>query len=221
VSPIPVAVSWSGGQSAALALDRVLRDDRYRVEALLCVVDAYRDRVLTNDVPRALAEEQAQALDLPMELAPLPGQADERVSMLMMHQVLRRLRAERGVKGVVYGDIFQAEARAFRESHLAAAGFEAVFPLWHESTRQLAHEFCERGYGGVVVRVDHEQLDDHFCGRRLNRHFFRELPGGVDPCGENGEFHSFVTAAPHFAFDLHVAPQPPVRQGRFVTCDLR
>jgi len=221
VSPIPVAVSWSGGKDAALALSRVLNDDRYHVAALLCAVDMYRDRVLTHDVHRALIEEQAHSLGLPVEFAPLPAQPDERLTMLTVHQVLRHLRAQCGVGGIVYGDIFQEEARSFRAAHLEAAGFEAIFPLWHGSTRQLANEFCESNCSGFVVCADYDKLGERFCGRRLDRQFFRELPGGVDPCGENGEFHTFVTSGPIFDFEIHVSPQPAVRHGRFVYCDLR
>jgi len=122
---------------------------------------------------------------------------------------------------VVYGDIFLEEVRAYREAQLQAAGLSGLFPLWHRSTRQLANEFCARGYSAIVVCVDREQLEERFCGRRLEHHFFRELPGGVDPCGENGEFHSFVTSAPAFQHEIHVAAQPCVRRGRFVYCDLR
>jgi uncharacterized protein (TIGR00290 family) len=218
---IPVAVSWSGGKDSALALQRVLDDEEYEVKALLSTVDMYRDRLQTHDVHRALIEEQARALELPLHIASMPGWPDNRTYEQAMGEALQKLKTEYSLRQIVFGDIFLEDVRAFRETQVEASGLEAAFPLWHQSTLGLANEFCERGFDGIVVCVDHERLDDRFCGRRMDRHFFRELPGGVDHCGENGEFHSFVTAAPSFAGEINVSPQPARREGNFVYCDLR
>jgi uncharacterized protein (TIGR00290 family) len=202
----PVLFSWSGGKDSALALYEVLHCRRYEVVALLTTVAGQYGRVSHHGVREELLDLQAAALELPLDKLYLPvmdgspctnDQFEE-----LMGNCLTRYRDE-GVRKVVHGDLFLADLRAYRERNLARLGMEGVFPIWHRDTTELVHDFSRLGFKAVVCCVDN-RLDGRFVGRELGPELISEFPPGIDPCGENGEYHSFVYDGPIFREPLEI-----------------
>ena len=220
--PRDVIVAWSGGKDSALALREVRGDARYRVAALLTTVTAQYDRISIHGVRRTLLRRQAQSLGLPLEEVLIsPGASNDEYET-NMGTALAALRTRiPGLDAVVFGDLFLADIRAYRERTLARIGMHGLFPLWLRDTRALAHDFVRLGYRGVLVCVDSAQLPGAFAGREFDAGLLSDLPSGVDPCGENGEFHTFVYAGPGLHEPVNHERGPlVVRDGRFVYCDL-
>jgi len=216
---VKVIVAWSGGKDSAIALERVLKNDRLQVVGLLTTVSLPYDRVTMHGVRRTLIALQAERVGLPLHTIRLPPSPSNEVYDRLMGSALQGLKGQ-GVAGVVFGDIFLEDVRAYREQQLAERGMEALFPLWGEASEKLVAHFLAQGYRAVVTCVDTQVLPAEFCGRWLDETFFASLPEGVDRCGENGEFHTFVTAAPFFAQPIQVQVGERVQHDRFVYCDL-
>jgi len=218
----PVLVAWSGGKDSALALREIRSDARYRVAALLTTVTAEYDRISMHGVRRTLLRRQAESLALPLEEVMIsPGASNEEyeASMGVALAALRTRNA--GLDSVVFGDLFLADIRAYRERMLARIGMRGLFPLWLRDTRALAHEFVRLGYRAVLVCVDSAQLAGGFAGREFDADLLHDFPPEVDPCGENGEFHTFVYAGPGLRQPVEHRRGPVVlRDDRFVYCDL-
>ena len=215
-------LAWSGGKDSALALREIVHDGRYRVAALLTTVTREYDRISMHGVRRTLLERQAASLGLPLEQVVIsPGATNDEYEGKMA-STLEALRDRMpGLDTVVFGDLFLADIRAYRERMLARTGMRALFPLWLRDTRALAHEFVRLGYRAVLVCVDADQLTPEFAGREFDADLLRDIPSTVDPCGENGEFHTFVYAGPGFRHAVRHARGPVVvRDRRFVYCDL-
>jgi len=215
-------VAWSGGKDSAFALREILGDRCYRVAALLTTVTAEYDRISMHGVRRTLLRRQAESLGLPLEEVLIsPGASnDEYESNMGATLAALRSRVPR-LDTVVFGDLFLADIRAYRERMLARIGMRGLFPLWLRNTRALAHDFVQLGFRAVVVCVDAAQLAGEFAGREFDADLLRDLPPGVDPCGERGEFHTFVYAGPGLRQPVRHARGPVVvRDGRFVYCDL-
>lgn len=192
---VRAALFWSGGKDSALALDRIRRDGEFEVVALVTTLDPRHGRVAMHGVPASLVEAQAEALGLEL-LRMEVGAGDDYLATL--RRVFEALKA-RGVEAVAFGDIFLGDLRAWREERLAEAGLTGVFPLWHAATDALAHEFVARGFRAVVCCVEDPALPAEAVGRDLDVAFLAALPASADPCGENGEYHSFVYDGPGFA----------------------
>lgn len=214
-----VLVSWSGGKDSALALHELLRVGHYRIGALLTVVTEGFDRISMHGVRRVLLEQQAAALGLPLHVITIPQKCTNEqyeacmVDALTPHQ-------KRGIETVVFGDLFLQDVRAYRERNLARAGMRALFPVWERDTHTLAQTFITLGFKAIVVCVDPKVLDRSFAGRCVDEAFLRDLPHDVDPCGENGEFHTFVFAGPMFHDEvLFRIGEVVIREG-FIFCDL-
>jgi uncharacterized protein (TIGR00290 family) len=220
--PQDVLVAWSGGKDSALALREILGDARYRVAALLTTVTAEYDRISMHGVRRTLLRRQAESLGVPLEEVLISSGASNDEYETNMGAALAALRMRMsGLDTVVFGDLFLADIRAYRERMLARIGMRGLFPLWLRDTRALAHEFVRLGYRAVLVCVDAMQLGGEFAGREFNADLLRDLPQEVDPCGENGEFHTFVYAGPGLRQPVcHERGPVVVRDGRFVYCDL-
>jgi diphthine-ammonia ligase len=186
------AVSWSGGKDCCLAMHRA-RAAGLDVRTLLAMFDESGERTRSHAVPRAVMRTQAEALGLEL-VAPNASWADYEPTFI---DALQDLRA-RGVAGMVFGDIDLAAHRAWEEKVCAAAGMTPHLPLWQEDRQALAAEVLDLGYRTLVVCTDDRWLDASFCGRVYDRAFIDSLPEGVDACGENGEFHTFVTDGPLF-----------------------
>src|SRR6266513_4511583 len=220
--PEPVLVAWSGGKDSALALQEILGAGRYRVAALLTTVTGEYDRISMHGVRRTLLRRQAESLGLPLEEVVIsPGARNDEYEANMSTALADLRTRTQGLDTVVFGDLFLADIRAYRERMLARIGMRALFPLWLRDTRALAHECVRLGYRAVLVCVDAVQLAAEFAGREFDADLLRDLPSSVDPCGENGEFHTFVYAGPGFRQDVRHERGPVVlRDRRFVYCDL-
>lgn len=214
----PVAMAWSGGKDSAMALDR-LRAQGVSVAFLLTTVSREFDRVSIHGVRRTLLHAQAGALGLPLQEVVLPPSPSNEVYETAMASVLSAQGAE--ISGVAFGDLFLEEIRAYRERQMRGLGLAACFPLWGEDTAALARVWVGEGHQATVVVVDTEQLDGSFSGRAYDGAFLQALPARVDPCGERGEFHTFVHAGPKFTAPIRVSTGERVlRDNRFLFCDL-
>lgn len=215
-----VIVAWSGGKDSALALYETLSSDRYEVLNLLTTISVGYDRISIHGVRRVLLEQQANALGIPLDVAFISkGASDEEYE----HELLKALKRNRdcGVSSVVFGDIFLEDIRNYREHILAEAGLNGIFPLWKKDTQALARRFINLGFKAVITSVDATVLGKDFAGREYDERFLAALPSNVDPCGENGEFHSFVHDGPIFNGNVSFTKgKIMLRQNRFYSCDL-
>ena len=196
-----VVLAWSGGKDSALALERLRKDPQVEVVGLLTTLVQRYGRVQMHGVRRVLVEAQAEALGLPLHIVWLPHQADNAHYERAMHDALRPLQRQ-GVTAVAFGDVHLADVRAYREKLIAQTELTPLFPLWGADTAVLAREFLDAGYHATVVCVDPKRLSPRLTGRAFDKRLLLELPDTVDPCGENGEFHTFVNGGPSFAHPL-------------------
>jgi uncharacterized protein (TIGR00290 family) len=212
-------LAWSTGKDSAWALHAIRKTGDFEVVALLTTVNREYRRVAMHAVREELLEAQAEAVGLRLvKVAIPPGCVNEEYERAM-GRAMEQARSE-GVYHVVFGDLFLADVRAYRERQLAKAGMAGVFPLWTEDTRSLAEEMVGAGLTGFLTCVDPRQLGRPYAGRRFDREFLHSLPKGVDPCGENGEFHTFACAGPMFRAPISVKPGGTVERDGFVFADL-
>lgn len=214
-----VVMAWSGGKDSAMALAKAITDENLQVVGLLTTISLPYDRVTMHGVRRSLVQKQAERIGLPLKIVWLPPKPSNEVYDNIMNEAMLKLKAQ-GVEGVVFGDIHLSDVRNYREARLAEIGMKAVFPLWNESTEKLVKNFIAEGYAAIVTCVDSKVLPKEFCGRWLDEDFFSSLPEGVDPCGERGEYHSFVTNAPFFSAPIRVRVGERVQRNGFVYCDI-
>jgi len=213
-----LALSWSGGKDSSLALWK-LREERRAPSLLLTTVSETHDRVSIHGVRRELLARQAAALELPLVEVAIPADCTNDVCEARMRDALGRTALARTTT-IAFGDLFLADVRAYREERLAARGKRGLFPLWGRDTGELAREFVDGGYEAIVVSLDPRAVDPSFAGRAYDERLLAELPPGVDPCGENGEFHTFVHAGPAFAAPLDVGVGEVVMRDGFVYADV-
>ncbi len=218
--PEPIALCWSGGKDSSLALDRLRAGNRFRVVALVTTFTEDYRRVSMHGVRRELLLAQAQAVGLPLEEVWIPREASNVIYESRMAEALSNLRDAGGLRAVAFGDIFLEDLKIYREKQLAALKMNGLFPLWKRDTRELAREFVDAGFRGVTTCIDPRRLDASFAGRELDARFFAELPAGCDPCGENGEYHSFVYAGPDWANTVAMTRGEIVERDSFLFCDL-
>jgi len=212
--------SWSGGKDSALALHELLGAGDLEVSALMTVLTEGYDRISFHGVRRALLEVQAASIGLPIEKVAIPERASMQEYESRMREALERHR-EAGVTAVAYGDLHLEDVRDYRERLLRGMGLRAVFPVWKRDTREFAHTLIEQGFEAVITCVDSEALDRKFVGRIYDERFLSELPPGVDPCGENGEFHTFAYDGPLFEKEVRFkVGDVALRENRFYFCDL-
>lgn len=210
---------WSGGKDSAMALAELLRTGDFEIAALLTTVTEDYDRISMHGVRRTLLEGQAAALGLPLQIVTIPPGCINPVYETRMQAALDGFLAQ-GIRRAAFGDIFLADVREYRERNLARAGMEAVFPLWKRDTTELAYNFIAQGFRAVLTCVDPRKLDASFSGRFFDEQLLADLPPGADPCGENGEFHSFVFEGPVFQRPVAFARGEVVTRDGFVFCDL-
>ena len=215
-----VLLSWSGGKDAALALHQLQRSRSYTVSSLLTTITQDYDRVTMHGTRRLLIEQQAGSLGLPVHTILLPKDISEEDYADRMATFLRE-DLESGISHVAFGDIFLEEVRQYRERNLAGVGMTAALPLWGQDPRKLAQRFIDLGFQAIVNCVDSQALDGSLVGSKFNEQFLSELPPEVDPCGENGEFHTFVYDGPIFRRPIPFRKgEIVVRDDRFYYCDL-
>ncbi|UJH67671.1 diphthine--ammonia ligase [Allomuricauda sp. SCSIO 65647] len=189
--------NWSSGKDAAMALHSIQEEKSLAVELLLTTINVKYDRVSMHGLHRSILEEQARAIEIPLEVLEL----DESPSMEDYHHLmtekLTALKA-RGYTHTVFGDIFLEDLRNYRETMLAQMGIKAIFPLWKKDSKRLLLDFIDNGFKAIVICCNAELLPKSFCGRLIDHDFLNDLPKNVDPCGENGEFHTFCFDGPIF-----------------------
>ena len=222
MSRIQVALSWSGGKDSALALQHLRNGAEYEVVALLTSVTREYDRVSIHGVRRVLLEAQASALGLPLiEIALEPKSSDAAYQRAFLDALTELAARHPTVRHIAFGDLYLHDVRDYRDRLLAGTTYRGLYPLWERPTRALAESFIADGFAATLVCIDETQLDASFAGRRFDRALLEALPASVDPCGENGEFHTFVHGGPIFARPIPVVHGEIVRrENRFTYCDL-
>lgn len=231
-TPEPILFCWSGGKDSAMALHMLLHQKQFQIVALLTTVTEGRvpgfvlanpgsteDRIAMHGVRRELLRRQAASLDLQLHAVSIPQQCVNPIYEARMEQALR-LFYEQGVRKVAFGDIFLEDLRTYREKNLARIGMTALFPIWKRDTRELIRSFHDHHFRAIAACVDSKVLDPSFAGRELDESFFRDLPSNADPCGENGEFHTFVFDGPIFQSSIPVRTGVVVNRDGFIFCDL-
>jgi uncharacterized protein (TIGR00290 family) len=212
-------MSWSTGKDSALALHRVRDAGELDVVALMTTMTTAFGRVSMHGVREALLDAQCERVGLPCFKVPIPSPCPNEAYEREMASVLGRARAA-GVTHVIFGDLFLADLRAYREARLAEVGMASVFPLWMEPTRDLAAEMIRSGLKATVTCIDPRKLERSFAARTFDADFVASLPSDVDPCGENGEFHTFAWAGPMFAKPIEVVTGEVVERDGFIFADV-
>lgn len=213
------ALSWSSGKDCAFALHRARRQGLARVTHALTTVNAAFDRVAMHGTRNALMRAQVAAMGLEPVIVPLPWPCPNDAYEVRMEAAVAALVAQ-GITHMIFGDLFLEDVRAYREDKLAGTGITPLFPLWGRDTGELAREMIAEGIDARLVTVDPSKLDASFAGRRFDAQLLADLPEGVDPCGENGEFHTAVIAGPMFDAPLRVETGETVTRDGFVYADL-
>jgi uncharacterized protein (TIGR00290 family) len=212
-------LAWSSGKDSAWALHTVRLAGEFEVVALLTTVNHTHGRVAMHAVRESLLEMQAEAAGLPLVKVAIPSPCSNETYEAAMSEAMERARNE-GVRHVIFGDLFLEDIRAYREQKLGACGMTPIFPLWGIETRALAEAMIAGGLRAYLSCVDPRKLRRGFAGRRFDAELLADLPRGVDPCGENGEFHTFACAGPMFGTDLPVTVGEIVERDGFVFADL-
>lgn len=189
--------NWSSGKDSALALHSLLKDTRFDVGLLLTTINMPQDRISMHGVQRELLLNQFKSIGIPYKIIDLPEVLSMESYNSIMDAELKLLRAEQ-YKYAGFGDILLEDVKEYREKQLANFNIEGIFPLWKKNTMDLVNRFMDEGFKAIVVSINSTLLDESFCGRLLDKEFLNDLPSGVDPCGENGEFHTFCFDGPIF-----------------------
>ncbi len=193
--------NWSGGKDSTLALYQVLKDNTYKVEGLLTTLNKKFNRISMHGVRSVLLDQQAKSLGFPLQKVLLPEMADMETYSSIMSNVTKEMK-KKGITVFLFGDLFLEDIREYREKQLQDTGITAGFPIWHYPTQQAAADFIKLGFKAVLTSVDASKLDRSFAGREFDTSLLSDLPNYVDPCGENGEFHTFVYDGPIFSFPI-------------------
>jgi uncharacterized protein (TIGR00290 family) len=214
-----ILLSWSSGKDSAWSLHILRQGSEYEVVGLLTTFNEAAGRVAMHAVRRELVERQASAAGLPLWAVPLPWPcSNEQYESLMGETCAKAV--SQGIHGIAFGDLFLEEVRSYREKQMKGTGLQPIFPLWRWSTRDLAQEMIACGVRARLTCIDTQKLDASFAGCEFDENFLAALPDSVDPCGERGEFHSFVHAGPMLNTALSVSVGETVVRDHFVFVDL-
>jgi uncharacterized protein (TIGR00290 family) len=214
-----ILLSWSSGKDSAWSLHVLRQRGEYEVAGLLTTFNEAADRVAMHAVRRDLVEQQAAAAGLPLWAVPLPWPCSNEQYESLMAQTCAKAVSE-GIEGVAFGDLFLGDVRAYREKQMTGTGLQPIFPVWGRPTRALAEEMIAGGLRAKLTCVDTTKLDQSFAGREFDQSLLSALPAGVDPCGERGEFHSFVYAGPMLNATLPISVGVTVIRDQFAFADL-
>jgi uncharacterized protein (TIGR00290 family) len=214
-----VLMSWSGGKDSAVALHELQREGR-EIAGLMTMVAGDADRVSVHGVPRDLVRRQATALGLPLHEVVLPSRPSNAEYEAAIGELFAAQRAA-GVGTVAFGDLFLEDVRAYRDGLCARLGMRPIYPVWGRETRAFATDCAAYGFRTVLCCVDLAKLDLGFAGRELDAALLADLPPGVDPCGENGEFHTFVFAGPNFTGPIPIEIGAREARDGFGYCAIR
>jgi uncharacterized protein (TIGR00290 family) len=212
-------LSWSSGKDSAWSLHVMRQRNDLEITALLTTVNRTHNRVAMHAVREALLDEQAAAAGLPLIKIPIPSPCPNDFYERAMSEAMAQARTE-GVTHIAFGDLFLEDIRKYREENLAKCGMTPVFPLWRRNTRDLAHEMISGGLRAILTCVDPKKLEASFAGRAFDEKLLADFPASVDPCGENGEFHTCVVAGPMFSSSIGATPGEIVERDGFVFADL-
>lgn len=198
-----VIFSWSGGKDSALALHRIKNDDKYEIISLITIVTEGYNRISMHGISIDLLEEQVKSIGLPLYKIVIPQQCSNEDYNHSMQKAMDFF-LKQGIKTVVFGDIFLEDVRNYRITQLSQVGMNAIFPLWGKETSEISSDFIKKGFKTIISCVDIRVLDQSFSGRIYDKKFLNDLPSSCDPCGENGEFHSFVYDGPIFSKNISI-----------------
>ena len=212
-------MSWSSGKDSAWTLHVLRQSKEYEVVGLLTTINSSFDRVAMHGVRRELVEAQAEAAGLPLWKVPLPWPCSNQEYETAMSAACTKA-IDSGVQAVAFGDLFLEDVRQYREDRMRGVGLAPLFPLWKLDTRQLIHDMCASGLRSRIVCLDPKKLSASFAGRDVNQKLVEDFPAGIDPCGENGEFHTFVYDGPMFKHPIPVQSGEAVTRDGFVFIDL-
>jgi uncharacterized protein (TIGR00290 family) len=215
-----IAMCWSGGKDSCVALHELRSSSEFEVAVLLTTLTSEYDRISMHGVPRSLLHRQVQALGLPLREILIPVKCSNADYETAMGEAFANLRIQ-GIETVAYGDLFLADIRAYRDALMSRHSMKAVYPVWGQDTRQFILNFIGMGFEAVTCCVDLNVLPEDFAGRVIDENFLGDLPDGIDPCGENGEFHTFVFNGPGFAERIPIHVGERAVRGRFAYCDLQ
>ena len=190
--------SWSGGKDSALFLYKVMQSKQYNLRCLLTNINSLHNRISMHGVRKNLLQMQAASIGIPLQTIELPAEPSMEVYEAIMLKSIKELKAN-GCNKAIFGDIFLEDLKLYREQQLNAVDIECIFPLWKIDTAALIKEFIDTGFKAIIVCINENYLDKSFCGRMIDETFINDLPGNVNVCGENGEFHSFVFDGPIFS----------------------
>jgi len=214
-----VMMSWSSGKDSAWALHQLRRDSEFDVVGVFATLNKEYDRVAMHGVRRELLEQQADRLDLPLDVIDLPNPCSNADYEQIMRRFVDRV-LDRGITHLAFGDLFLADVRQYREDNLRDTGLTPLFPIWHTPTHELSRDMLDSGLRTMVTCVDSQQIPAEFAGREYTAEFLRDLPESADPCGENGEFHTFVFDGPMFKSPIDVEVGERLRRDQFVFADV-
>jgi len=189
--------NWSSGKDSALALYKILQEDQFEVTSLLTSINKEYQRISMHGVPVSLLQKQAESLGFPLIKMELPKEPSMEEYREIMNKTMNEIKSQ-GVTHSIFGDIFLEDLRQYREDQLNQIGMKGIFPLWKINTADLIHEFLDLGFKTIVTCVNETYVDKSFAGRIINENFIKDLPKNIDPCGENGEFHTFTFDGPIF-----------------------
>lgn len=196
------AISWSGGKDSALALYEILKREASQIDLLITTISKKHNRVSMHGVRKQLLLEQVKSLGFPVKIIALPVPCSNEEYAKIMKQQLKELH-KKEIKKIIFGDIFLEDIRVYREENMGNIDMELEFPLWNHNTHDLALKFIRRGFKSIITCVDSQFLDKRYIGKQFNHNFLKSLPENVDPCGEHGEFHTFVYDGPIFNKRIH------------------
>jgi uncharacterized protein (TIGR00290 family) len=214
-----VLLSWSGGKDSMIALQEIITSQAYEIAALLTTVTEGYNRISMHGVRNELLERQAEMLELPLGKIWIPRSASNDEYQEKMHAELLKYK-EKGAQSIVFGDLFLEDIKQYREELLSKIGMKAIFPIWKRDTTVLAKKFIHNGFKAVTVCIDSKILNKQFVGRIFDEHFLSDLPERIDPCGENGEFHTFVYDGPLFKRPVECLLGDIALRDSFYYCDL-
>jgi len=214
-----VLMSWSGGKDSCLALYGIQKTNDYRVAALLTTVTSDYDRISVHGVRRVLLERQAASLGVPLHQVLITKGATNQEYETNLIEAVSGYR-EQGIDSIVFGDLFLEDIKTYRDQFLARHDLRGIYPVWMRNTTEFIKEFIELGFKAVLTCVDSKALDQSFAGRIIDHDFLAALPANVDPCGENGEFHTFVFDGPTFSEPVKFSAGETVPRDGFWFCDL-
>jgi uncharacterized protein (TIGR00290 family) len=215
-----VILSWSGGKDSCMAAYQLLASQKYEIASLLTTVTEGYDRISMHGVRRSLLEQQADSLGVPLHQIMIPKDCPNQIYEARMREALEHFKA-RGITKVAFGDLFLQEVKQYRDERLAQAGMTGLYPIWMRDTGELVSTFIDLGFRAILCCVDTQAIDASFAGREIDQALLRDLPDSADPCGENGEYHSFVYAGPIFKRPIPCrAGERVLRTARFNYCDI-